>query len=97
MTTQTLRAANEQLQSAAQAVSTAVMVLRMEEETFKSFLEEHRKMENFGPILDPTLFRDPTRRAVSAVVEPLFRAAVDFLRVYDAHATRARQALEKVT
>lgn len=85
----------EKLQGAAQAISTAVMVLRMEEKTIKDFLKECRDMENFGHVLDPTLYNKSERRAVSAILEPLFKAAEDFVRTYDIHIIHAQAALDK--
>lgn len=88
--------AMEQLQSAAQAVSTAVLILRMELPTIEAFLKESRNMDNFGHIVDPTLFKKSERRAANAVVEPLFKAAAAFVAAYDTHVTKAREALEQV-
>lgn len=87
----------DSLHSAASAVSTAVMVLRMEQATFEAFLKEARDMENFGHIVDPTLYKNPERRAANAVVQPLFEAAVAFVKAYDDHIARAKAALEKVS
>ncbi len=85
----------EKLEGAAHAVSTAVMVLRMEEKTIKDFLKECRDMENFGHVLDPTLYNKSERRAVSALMEPLFKCALDFIEAYDIHIVRAQTALDK--
>lgn len=85
------------LEGAAHAISTAVLLLRMEQPTFEAFLKECRDMESFGPIFDPTLYNKSERRAVSAVLEPLFRAAVDFVKAYDAHIAKAKGALAKVS
>jgi hypothetical protein len=87
----------EKLQGAAQAISTAIMVLKIEEPLFKAFLKECHDMDHFGPILDPTLYNNSERRAVSAVLEPLFQSAVDFIAAYDAHVARAKIALAKVS
>jgi hypothetical protein len=54
------------------AVSTAIQVLKMEQPTFEAFLRECRDMENFGHIVDPRLYKDPERKAVSALMQPLF-------------------------
>lgn len=85
----------EKLEGAAHAISTAVMVLRMEDKTIKNYLKECRDMENFGHVLDPTLYNKSERRAVSALLEPLFQAAVDFIAAYDTHIIRAQAALDK--
>lgn len=86
----------EKLQSAGQAISTAVMILRMEQETIDAFLKECRDIENFGSILHPTLYNRSERKAVSALLEPLFQSAKDFIRAYDEHMAKARAAIEKV-
>lgn len=87
----------DSLHSAAHAVSTAVMVLKSEQPTFEAFLKEARDMENFGHVVDPTLYKNPERRAASAVVQPLFEAALTFIRTYEAHIARSKAALEKVS
>jgi hypothetical protein len=88
--------AQQKLQAAAQAISTAVTILRMEMQTIEAFLKECRDMENFGHIVDPTLYNKSERRAVAAVVEPLFKAAVVFVRAHDEQLSRSRAALDKV-
>lgn len=87
----------EQLQSATQAMATAAFVLRMEMPTMEAFLKECRDMENFGSIVHPTLYRNSERRAVSAVVKPLFEASIAFVQAYDEHTKKAADALAKVS
>ncbi len=89
--------AKERIASAAHAVSTAVLLLKMEMPTIEAFLKESRDMDNFGHITSPTLFRDPTRRAVNAIVEPLFKAAVAFVAVYEEQIAASKAALEKIS
>jgi hypothetical protein len=91
-----MSAPQEQLLAAAQSVSTAVMILKAELPTMEAFLKEARDMDNFGHIVDPTLWKNPERRAVSAVVEPLFKAAIAFVRAHDAQLAASRAALDKV-
>ncbi len=86
----------QRLHSASQAISTAVTLLKSELPTMQAFLEETRKMESFGPIVDPTLYKNSERRAVSALMEPLFKAAVTFVDAYDAQVAKAKDALAKV-
>lgn len=62
----------------------------------EEFLREAVDMENFGHIVDPTLYRDSERRAASALVTPLFEAALSFLRIHDEQTKRANAALDKV-
>lgn len=88
--------AAQKLIAAGQAVSTAVMILRMELPTMEAFLREGRAIENFGHIVDPTLYRDSERRAASSVVTPLFEAAVAFVNAHDDQIARSRAALERV-
>jgi hypothetical protein len=88
--------AKARLLAASQAVSTAVMVLQMEKPTMEAFLKEARDMDNFGYIVNPTLANDSERRAVSAMLEPLFKAALDFLTAYDTQLARSKDALAKV-
>lgn len=44
--------AKERLQRAAHAISTAVLLVRMEMPTLEAFLEECRKMDSFGSIIE---------------------------------------------
>lgn len=88
--------AHEQLQRAAHAVHTAVMLLQMEMPTIQAFLRESRDMDNFGHITDPTLWKKSERRAADAVVRPLFEAAVAFVAIHDAHLATAKRALDQV-
>lgn len=85
------------LSDAVAAVSTAVMVLRSEIETMRRFQQEARDMENFGHIVNPTLYRDSERRAVAAIVGPLFDLAVQFVDRYDEHIAKSKAALQKVS
>lgn len=77
-------------------MSAAVMLLKCELPTMEALLKETRDMDNFGWAVDPTLFRDSERRAASAVVTPLFEAAVEFVHRYNAHVAKAKDALAKV-
>ena len=91
-----MREPSEKLQSAAQAISTAVIVLKMEQPTFEAMIEECRDMEDFGHIVNPTLYNSSERKAVSALLEPLFKSAIAFIAAYEAHIAQARAALAKV-
>jgi hypothetical protein len=85
-----------ELQAAAQAIGTAALLLHAQVPLMEEFLKECRDMENFGSIINPTLYRDPERRAVSAVMEPLFKASITFVRTYNEHIKAAMEALAKV-
>jgi len=91
-----MSAAREQLLSAANAITTAAFILKADLPTMTAFQEEARNMENFGHVVDPTLYRDPERRAVAAVVSPLFDLAVEFVKKYDAHIAQSKAALKQV-
>lgn len=91
-----MRDAKQQLSGAAQAIGTAILLLKSEQPIMEEFLQECRDMDNFGYVVSPTLANDPERRAVSALMEPLFQAAVDFVRLYDAHTAKTKRALAKV-
>lgn len=91
-----MKTPQDQIESAAHAISTAVMVLKMEMPTIEAFLKEARDMENFGHIVHPTLYNKSERKAVSALLEPLFKAALTFTAAYEDHVTKAKAALEKV-
>lgn len=86
----------ERLQLAAHAVETAARLLQMEEATMRAFLKECRDMENFGHIVDPTLYNKPERRAVTAFMQPLFAAALCFLDTHQTQIAKAKAALEAV-
>lgn len=86
----------EKLQATSNAISTAAMLIRDELPTIEAFLEECRDMENFGHVVDPTLYNKSERKAVSALLEPMFRNAQSFLRAYDLQLAAAKDALEKV-
>ena len=88
--------AKERLARATHAIHTAVMLVKMERATIEAFLDECVRMDSIGPIVDPTLFNNSERRAVSALLEPIFEAALAFVSKYDAQATAAAAALEKV-
>ena len=91
-----MRDAKERLFGATQAISTAVMLLTMEREVMDEFVKEATDIDNFGHIVDLTLFRDPERRAAAAVVRPIFEAAVRLLDVHKEQMTRTKAALNKV-
>lgn len=88
--------AKMRLEAANQAVAMAAMVLRGELETMSAFLKECEDMDNFGYIATPTLANNSEHHAVSALIEPLYKASIDFVRLYDVHTTKAKDALAKV-
>jgi hypothetical protein len=88
--------AKERLARATHAIHAAVMLVKMERPTIEALLEECRVMDSAGPILNPTLFNNSERRAVSSFLEPIFRDALGFLSKYEAQAAVALAALGKV-
>lgn len=88
--------ARHQLEAANAAITTAVLLLSAERATFERFMKESRDMESFGPILNTSLFMSSERQATEALLKPLYKAALDFLRVHEAQMAAARSALEKV-
>lgn len=87
----------EKLLSASLAIETAIKLIKSEMPTIEAFLKEACDMENFGHILNPTLYRDPTRRAVNSVMEPLFKSAALFVHEHDEHVAQSNAALDAVT
>jgi hypothetical protein len=92
-----MKTPREKIEAAGTAVSTAIQVLKMEQPTFEAFLRECRDMENFGHIVDPTLYKDPERKAVNALMQPLFAAAIIFVAEYERHIAKANAALKKAS
>jgi hypothetical protein len=88
--------ARQHLEEANVAISTAAMILGTQRETFEQFMRESRDMDNFGHIVDPTLWNKPERRAVEALLKPLYQAALDFLKSHDRQMAATKTALEKV-
>lgn len=88
--------ARRELDSANAAISMCAQILGTQRDLFERFMKESRDMENFGHIVDPTLFKSEERRAVEALLKPLYQAALDFLDAHDRQITAAKTALEKV-
>ncbi len=88
--------ARSRLMAASNAIGGAVVLIRLELPTIEAFIKECSDMDSFGPIVDPTLYRDPERRACAALLLPAFKSAVQFLRAYDLLKEAAAATLEKV-
>ena len=86
----------ERMHLATETVSAAVSLIRQELPTIEAFLKECRDMDSVGAIFDPTLFNNSERRAVSALLEPLFKSAKQLVATYDDQAARGRAALSAV-
>ena len=87
--------AKAELNAAAAAVATAVMVLQPHLGLFDRFEAECRRMENFGAVLNPSLFNSSERRAIEALGS-MFLASADLVRNYQAQVKRSAEALAKV-
>ena len=77
-------------------ISTAVMLIAGERETLDQFIAEQESMNSVGPLLDPTLFNSSERRTVEAIVTPIYSAARELVRAYEAQICKAAAALQKV-
>ncbi len=91
-----MTSARQKLEEANAAITTAALLLDQARPTFEQFMKESRAMENIGFIVDPTLAKNSERAATEALLKPLYRAALDFLRVHDTQIAAARAALQKV-
>ncbi|MDI7864334.1 hypothetical protein MRS76_20555 [Rhizobiaceae bacterium n13] len=85
-----------QIEEANAIISTVALLLGGSRETFEQFMLESERMDSVGAILNPTLFMSSERRATEALLKPLYRAALDFLRTHDRVIGEARAALDKV-
>ncbi|MGE0426229.1 MAG: hypothetical protein AB7O88_28475 [Reyranellaceae bacterium] len=88
--------AAEHLAAANTAIATAVMLIRCEIDTINRFFEEKEHMASIGPIIDPTLFNSSERRAMEALLSPVYEAARDLVGAYDRQNALARDTLAKV-
>ncbi|BCW88028.1 hypothetical protein sos41_11660 [Alphaproteobacteria bacterium SO-S41] len=88
--------AREALLQAGASISAAVAILAPHMPLFDQFEAEERDMENFGHIIDPTLYRSSERRAAAALMSPIFKAARAFVNALETQSANAREALEKV-
>ncbi len=82
---------------AAAAVNLCATILRPHVELFRQIEAERGDLENFGPVLAPARFLDRERRAVDAVVGPIFSKAREFVEAFDEELACAGAALEKVS
>lgn len=76
-------------------ICTAAMLFAGIEPTLERFMQESRNMESI--LIHPTLWKDPERQATEALLMPLYRAALDFSKLYKAQLAQAASAMEKVS
>jgi hypothetical protein len=88
--------AQEALHELNGAIGVAVSLIRSQKEILDRFFAESESMASIGPILDPTLFNSSERRAVEALVTPVYRAAQNLLSTYDEQQAKGLDALAKV-
>ena len=88
--------ARQELLALAVAIQTAVTVLRPHMDLIARFEQERRDMDNFGHIVDPTLFNNEERRAHDAIMAPIHRQAATLVETFDAQMAAAIDALGKV-
>lgn len=89
-------AAREDLHEMAVAISFAVSTIKPHLPTIEAFLRECNDMENFGCLINPTLYMSSERRAVEAFLRPICEAAREFAKAVDAQQEHAKAALAKV-
>lgn len=85
------------LQETAAAIGTAATLIRAQQAVLARYMSEAAHFDSVGPILDPTLFNSSERRAVDAIMRPIFSAGLEFLRAYDASVDASKAALAKVS
>lgn len=71
-------------------------ILKPAETMIAQYLKERTRFESIGPILDPTLWKNPERQAVEKMLTPLYEAAQTFIRDIDLQMTIIKAAMEKV-
>lgn len=88
--------AKERLLELGAAITAAANLLRPYAPLIEQFQREAQLMDSVGPILNPTLWKNPERQAVSGLMTPFYAAAMDFIRAYDKQIAVAADALAKV-
>jgi hypothetical protein len=96
-TTPARAAIRAELETALAAIGVAAELLAPHRDLFDRYARERRDMDNFGHIVDPTLFKSSERRATDAIVGPCFAIARDFLVTIEEQKRRTREALGAVT
>lgn len=92
----TIEEAREQLAEACMAISHATDLVRPYLPLLEQFRDEAQIMNSIGPIIDPTAFMNPERRATEAFLKPIFEAAERFVHTVDIQKTRAQAALDQL-
>lgn len=84
------------LDEALRSIGAAREIIRVVEPTLRRFMEESRRMDSVGPILNPTMFNSSERRATEAMVKPFFAMALTFVDQHQRQMETVKAALEKV-
>jgi hypothetical protein len=84
------------LDEALTSIGAAREIIRAVEPTLRRFMEEARRMDSIGPILNPTLFNSSERRATEAMVKPFFEMALAFVDQHQRQMNAVKAALAKV-
>lgn len=81
--------AREALDAANRALALAAELIRPHLPILDQFEKDSRRIETFGAILDPTLYRDPERRRAADLLGPCYLGARGFLAAMDRARTKA--------
>jgi hypothetical protein len=71
-------------------------ILKPAEPMIARYLKERTSFDSIGPIVDPTLWKNPERQAVEKMLTPLYEAAQTFIRDIDLQMAIVKAAMEKV-
>jgi len=71
------------LAAACSAAHVAAHLLKPHTRLFQQFGRERETMENVGPIIAPTLYRNLERLATSDTLAPVFEAAARFVAAFE--------------
>jgi hypothetical protein len=88
--------AKQKLMELGAVISTAAMLLTPYKPLIEQYRREREHMDAFGPIIDPTLWKNPERQAVDAFMGPLYEAALLFVLTYEKQIAKAAGALATV-
>lgn len=87
----------ERLEYLNASIAMALQLIGEQRETIEAFRKESRDLENFGHIVAPTLYKNRERQITAHIVGPIYDAALNFVRAYETHTAKPRDALAKVS
>ena len=79
------------------SIAMAVQLIGEQRGTIEAFQKEARDMENFGHIVDPTLYINRERQITAQILGPIYDAALNFVKVYESHTAKMKDAIAKVS